>query len=69
MTHEGLSELQIEVTVSWGVTPCSSGGNAASTIGVVCQRAGQVVRCKEKGTEVGRLNEALLFYLEDGSNT
>jgi hypothetical protein len=34
MTHEGLSELEIEVTVSWDVTPCSFGGHAAYIIGV-----------------------------------
>jgi hypothetical protein len=26
MTHEGLSELKIEMTVSWDLTPCSFGG-------------------------------------------
>jgi hypothetical protein len=69
MTHEGLSELKIDRTVSWDVTPCSFGEACClhHRCGIKAKR--EVVRYEEKGTEFGRMNEALLFYLEDGSNT
>ena len=45
-----------------------SEGHAASIIGVEKKPGGEVVRYREKRTEVGRMNEALVSHPEDGSN-